>query len=309
MVIKNKLNKDKTVPIQRITAILETMSQVDMDVPKYLSRIGFSGPTEPTLDVLRSLHSSHLHSVPFENLTIHSGGRVQLDLPDLYEKIVNQRRGGFCYELNGLFSWLLRRLGFQVTMLSAQVKSLTGLYGPPFDHLTLMVIIDEQRWLCDVGFGSAIFPTPLSMDTGDLQVKDHRVYRLRTADGMTFLEWQREKNKSADGDWIEVYKFNFEPRSFQDFFQMCQHHQTSPSSLFFCKSLCTLFKPKSHVAYVGRKLTTIRYPEVPGGEVEITTRELQDEEVPGVLAEMFGIVLKSPLIIKDEEVMPFEDLY
>lgn len=281
-----------------------------MDVPKYLSRIGFSGPTEPTLEVLRSVHSSHLHSVPFEDLTIHSGGRVQLDLPDLYEKIVNQRRGGFCYELNGLFSWLLRRLGFQVTMLSAQVKnSSTGFYGPPFDHLTLMVIIDGQRWLCDVGFGSAIFLTPVSLDTGDLQVKGHRVYRLRTANGMTFLEWQGEENKGADGDWIEVYKFNLEPRSFQDFSQMCEHHQTSPSSLFFCKSLCALFKQNSHVAYIGRKLTTTRFPEVPGGEVEKKTRELQDEEVPGVLAEMFGIVLKSPLIIKDEAVMPLKDLY
>lgn len=286
------------------------MSQVDMLVPKYLSRIGFSGPTEPTLEVLRSVHSSHLHSVPFENLTIHSGGRVQLDLPALYEKIVNQRRGGFCYEANGLFSWLLRQLGFQVTMLSAQVKNgLTGFYGPPFDHMILMVRIDGQRWLCDVGFGVPVFPTPLSLDTGDLQVKGHRVYRLRSADGMTFVEWQQEENRGAHGDWVEVYKFTLEPRCFQDFFQMCQYHQTSPCSLFFCKSLCMLFKSNSKVVYVGRRLTTTRFPEVPGGKVEITTRELQDEEVPGILAETFGIFLKSPLMIKDEAIIPPKVIY
>lgn len=286
------------------------MSQVDMDVPKYLSRIGFSGPTEPTLDVLRSVHSSHLHSVPFENLTIHSGGRVQLDLPALYEKIVNQRRGGFCYEVNGLFSWLLRQLGFQVTMLSAQVKSrLTGFYGPPFDHMILMVSIDGQRWLCDVGFGVPVFPTPLSLDTGDLQVKGHRVYRLRSSDGMTFVEWQQEENRGADGDWVEIYKFTLEPRCFQDFFQMCQYHQTSPCSLFFCKSLCMLFKANSKVTYVGRRLTTTRFPEVPGREGEIITRELQDEEVPGILAETFGIFLKSPLMLKDEAIIPPEAIY
>ncbi|CAF97997.1 unnamed protein product [Tetraodon nigroviridis] len=280
-----------------------------MDVPKYLSRIGFSGPAEPSLDVLRAVHSCHLHSVPFENLTIHSGGRVQLDLPALYEKVVNQRRGGFCYEVNGLFSWLLAQLGFQVTLLSAQVKRPAGFYGPPFDHLLLMVTIDGGRWLCDVGFGTAVFPTPLSLDTGGLQEKGHRVYRLRRADGMIFAEWQQEENRGADGDWVDFYKFTLEPRCFQDFFQMCQYHQTSPCSLFFCKSLCMLFKSNSKVAYIGRRLTTTRFPEVPGGKVEITTRELRDEEVPGILAETFGIFLKSPLLIKDEEIMAPEVLY
>ncbi|XP_056869480.1 arylamine N-acetyltransferase, pineal gland isozyme NAT-10-like [Takifugu flavidus] len=286
------------------------MSQVNMNVQKYLTRIGFSGPTEPTLEVLGSLHSSHLHSVPFENLTIHSGGRVHLDLPVLYEKIVNQNRGGFCYEVNGLFSWLLRQLGFQVTVLSAQVKSrMTGFYGPPFDHMILMVVIDGKRWLCDVGFGVPVFPTPLSLDTGDLQEKGHRVYRLRSTDGMTFLEWQQEENRGTDGDWVEIYKFTLEPRCFQDFFQMCQYHQTSPCSLFFCKSLCMLFKSNSKVSYIGRRLTTTKFPDGPVGEVEITTRELKDEEVPGILVETFGIVLKSPLIVKDEGITPPEVFY
>lgn len=286
------------------------MSPVVMDVPEYLSRIGFSGPTEPTLDVLWSLHRCHLRSVPFENLTIHSGGRVRLDLQNLYEKIVKQHRGGFCYEVNGLFSWLLRELGFQVTMLSGQVRSrLSGFYGPPFDHLILMVSIDGKRWLCDVGFGVPGFPTPLSLDTGDVQEKGHRVYRLRRADGMTFVEWQQEENRGVDGDWVEVYKFTLEPRSFQEFFQMCEYHQTSPYSLFFCKSLCMLFKSHSKVTYVGRTLTTTKFPEGPGGAVETTTRALKDEEVPGILAEEFGIVLKSPLIIKDEPIMPPEVIY
>lgn len=287
------------------------MSEVDMDVPKYLSRIGFSGPTEPTLEVLRSLHASHLRSVPFENLTIHSGGRVRLDLPLLYEKIVDQRRGGFCYEVNGLFSWLLRTLGFQLTMLSAQVRSrLSGFYGPPFDHLVLMVTVDGQRWLCDVGFGVPVFPTPLSLDTGDLQEKDHRAYRLRSdPNGMIFLEWQQEENRGADGDWVEIYKFTLEPRRYEDFFQMCQYHQTSPCSLFFCKSLCMMFKSNSKVTYVGRRLTTTKFPEVPGGEVEITTRDLADDEVPGILEETFGIVLKSPLIVKDDPILDPDVLY
>lgn len=274
-----------------------------MRLEPYLSRIGFAGPVEPSLEVLRSVHTFHLLSVPFENLTVHSGGRVQLDLPVLYDKIVTQHRGGFCFENNGIFSWLLSQLGFQVTLLSGQVMGVTDVYGPPFDHLVLMVSLDGQRWLCDVGFGSAGFKTPLSLETSGLQEQDHRVYRIREDKGMHFLEWQQEQNKGPDGDWTEIYKFTLEPRCLEDFAEMCQYHQSSPCSIFFCKSVCTVLKPGGRrVSYVGRRLTHITYPtDGTGGKLE-TTRQLLDEEIPGVLAEEFGVVLKSPLIPKDEPV-------
>ncbi|XP_037613059.1 arylamine N-acetyltransferase, pineal gland isozyme NAT-3-like [Sebastes umbrosus] len=284
---------------------------MEMHLETYLSRIGFAGPVEPSLEVLRSLHTSHLFSVPFENLTLHSGGRVQLDLPLLYDKIVNQSRGGFCTENNGLFSWLLSRLGFQVTMLSGQVKSrLTGFYGPPFDHLVLMVRLDGQRWLCDVGYGAPCFSTPLSLETSGLQEQGHRVYRIRKVDeGMHFLEWQGEENKGVDGDWTQIYKFTLEPRRLEDFAEMCQYHQSSPCSLFFCKSLCTILRPGgTWVAYLGRKLTSTTI-STKGTALETTIRELKDEEIPGVLAEEFGVVLNSPLIPKDETITPPTAMY
>lgn len=275
-----------------------------MDVQRYLSRIGFAGPAEPSLDVLRSVHKCHLLSVPFENLTVHSGGRVQLDPPLLYDKIVNRRRGGFCFENNGLFSWLLRELGFQVTLFSGQVKNLkTGYYGPPFDHLIIMVSLDGRRWLCDVGFGAPGFSSPLSLDTSDLQEQGHRVYRIRQDAGMHFLEWQREENRGADGDWAEIYKFTLEPRRLEDFPQMCLYHQTSPHSIFFCKSLCMVQKPGGRLTYIGRRLIRVTFP-TEGAGLETTTRELKDEEIPGVLAEHFGVVLSSPLIPKDEAITP-----
>lgn len=282
------------------------MDPVEMKVQNYLSRIGFSGAVESSLDVLRSLQTCHLLSVPFENLTIHSGGRIQLDLPLIYEKIVNQRRGGFCFENNWLFSWLLRKLGFQVTMLSAQVKNrFTGFYGPPFDHVIIMVSIDGQRWLCDVGFGVPSFMMPLSLETDGPQEQGHRVYRLRKAAEMVFMEWQQEENRGADGDWVEIYKFTLNPRRIEDFSEMCQYHQSSPCSLFHCKSLCMMFTQDGRVTYIGRRLTTIKFPtEGSGGGVETTTRELTDEELPGILAQTFGIVLKSPLIPKDETITP-----
>lgn len=274
-----------------------------MDLKTYLARIGVSGPSDPpTLDLLRSVHLCHLLNVPFENLTVHSGGRVLLEIPLLYDKIVVQRRGGFCCENNGLFSWLLSKLGFQVTILSGQVKSrITGYYGPPFDHLILVVSLNGTRWLCDVGFGDAGFSSPLSLDTCDPQEQGHRVYRIRKNEGQHFVEWQQEENRGADGEWTEIYKFTLEPRCLEDFEEMCEYHQSSPHSIFFCKSLCTVLKPEGRLTYIGHKLISSAFP-TQTKELEKTTREIKDEEIPDILAEKFGIVLKSPLIPKDEAV-------
>src|SRR5919107_4778825 len=122
-----------------------------MDVNAYLERIGYRGPLAPTAETLRRLHVAHLLAVPFENLSIHAGEPVVLDDDSLFEKVVGRRRGGFCYELNGLFAALLRALGFRVEMLSAAVAKPSGEFGREFDHMALLVHAGE-RWLADVGF-------------------------------------------------------------------------------------------------------------------------------------------------------------
>ena len=110
-----------------------------MDLPAYLRRINYRGEQSPTAATLRELHRAHLLAVPFENLDIHLGRTILLDQDALFDKIVTRRRGGFCYELNGLFALLLRGLGFEVTLLAAGVARATGGFGPEFDHLTLLV--------------------------------------------------------------------------------------------------------------------------------------------------------------------------
>src|SRR5438034_9997175 len=109
-----------------------------MDVQVYLQRINYAGPQAPTVESLRLLQMSHLFDVPFGNLSIHSGEPIVLEDSALFDKIVERRRGGFCYELNGLFTALLRALGFQVEMLSAQVANAEGVFGPDFDHMVLL---------------------------------------------------------------------------------------------------------------------------------------------------------------------------
>ena len=130
-----------------------------MDIDLYLKRINYKGPLIPSIESLRKLQLSHLFYVPFENLSIHSNEPIILQYKLLYDKIVLKRRGGFCYELNGLFSYLLQQLGYEVEILSAGVAEVNNNFGPDFDHMCLMVSL-EDIWLVDVGFGDS-FREPL----------------------------------------------------------------------------------------------------------------------------------------------------
>ncbi|KAF5894372.1 arylamine N-acetyltransferase, pineal gland isozyme NAT-3-like [Clarias magur] len=272
-----------------------------MDVRRYLLRLGCSGscPCSPTLETLRFLHLQHLLTVPFEDLTIHTGERVRLELPLLYDKIVLKRRGGFCYENNGLFSWLLSQLGFKVEVLSAQVRNrFTGVFGPPFDHMIMMVTLDGERWLCDVGFGAG-FQLPLSLETESPQTQSHGLYRVRGHGNLFFME------ESDDGaSWVEQYKFSLQPCQREDFKAMCEYHQSSISSIFFCKTLCTLLLPRGRITLMGRKLITTQLSGEPGPPVKTTKTDLSDEEITEILREEFGIVLMSTLISKDTDIVP-----
>ena len=147
-----------------------------MDLIQYLQRIQFDDPGSADERILREIHVAHLLSLPFENLSIHDGEPIVLEDGALFERIVGRKRGGFCYELNGLFAWLLRALGFKVSMLSAEVVNSSGAYGPAFDHMTLLVQLREP-WLVDVGSGD-FFGKPRTFVEGLEQVQRARAYRL-----------------------------------------------------------------------------------------------------------------------------------
>ncbi len=117
------------------------------------------------MDALRRLHVAHLRTVPFENLDIHRGVPIVLEQDRILKKLVTDRRGGFCYELNSGFAWLLSELGYRVTLLSAEVARPEGGFGIPFDHMALLVEADGGLWLADVGFGDS-FLYPLRFRRG-----------------------------------------------------------------------------------------------------------------------------------------------
>jgi N-hydroxyarylamine O-acetyltransferase len=249
-----------------------------MNAAAYLERIGYHGPLEPTSETLRRLHLAHLVSVPFENLSIHRGEPIHLDDEALFEKIVTRRRGGFCYELNGLFAALLRALGFDVAMLSAGVGRAAGDFSPDYDHMALLVNL-EDRWLADVGFGDS-FREPLRLDERGEQMEGDLAYHIEeTGDGRLILARREE-----DGPWKAQYRFDLEPHVFADYAEMCHFHQTSPQSHFTQNRICSLATPDGRVTLSGMKLITTR-----GGEKQ--ERELDEKEYAAALREIFGIAL------------------
>jgi N-hydroxyarylamine O-acetyltransferase len=221
---------------------------------RYLERIGYAGPREPTANVLRDLHRAHLLSVPFENLDIALGRKIVCDEEAFLSKIVERRRGGFCYELNGAFAALLRELGFKVTLLSARVPREDGGYSPEFDHLTLRVDLEEP-WLADVGFGDS-FLTPLRLETGAEQHQNGRRFRIASQD--TSLHVERAE---PGEEWEREYSFTLTPRRLDDFAGMCHYHQTSPESHFTRKSICSKAIPGGRITLSDRRLIITRHGE------------------------------------------------
>lgn len=218
-----------------------------MEIDGYLARIGYGGSDEPTAETLRRLHRAHMLTVPFENLDILLGLPIVLSLPLLYDKIVRRRRGGFCYELNGLFGWLLEQLGFPVVMLSARVFEHAE-PGQEFDHLVLLIGLPEPM-IADVGFGDS-FLEPLRLEVGREDLQHGTSYRLTGSDPEIVLQRRRES------DWEPQYVFSMTPRQFPEFGPMCQYHQTSPLSSFTRKSVCSLATPDGRITLSDNRLIT-----------------------------------------------------
>src|SRR5580765_4539981 len=173
------------------------------DVSSYLARIGYTGPAEPTAETLRTLHRLHMMSVPFENLDISLGRKIEIDEDAILKKVIERRRGGFCYELNGAFATLLRSLGFQVTLLSARVARADGGESPEFDHLALRVDLGVA-WLADVGFGDS-FVEPLRLEAGADQTDPAGTFRLVQDHDRWYMQ-----RAEPDGNWRPQYSFSLQ---------------------------------------------------------------------------------------------------
>jgi N-hydroxyarylamine O-acetyltransferase len=252
-----------------------------LNINAYLKRINYHGPLVPTAETLRALQVAHLLTVPFENLSIHAKQPIVLDDEALFTKIVERRRGGFCYECNGLFAALLRALGFEVAMLSAEVANSKGVFGPNFDHMTLMVSL-EQRWLVDVGFGDS-FREPLLLDERREQQQGNRTYRV-DAEGDYFTLTQKTKGTQ----WTPQYRFTLQPHPYADYAEMCRYHQTSPESHFTKARLCSLATHEGRIT-----LSEMRFITTSANDEKQERSVTSEAEYAAILRERFGVVMSS----------------
>ena len=258
-----------------------------VDTVAYFSRIGLPHSTHPDIDLLRSIHWAHLQTVPFENLDIRPLGLpVSLELDAIEEKIVHRRRGGFCYELNGLLAEILRQLEYEVIRVSARFLLEDGQYTPAFDHMALLVRTDDspKRWLVDVGCArsSPAYPLPLEDGLEETHAETGNSYRVVRADS----EWELDM-KERDGEWKVQYRFEETAHDLSAFTDRCRFQWSDPESHFTRGALC------SRNVYGGRITLTdsslIRTRDSSRIEEPISTLE----EFQTALFDHFGIVLPS----------------
>lgn len=256
-----------------------------MDLDAYLTRTGYAGPREPTLDTLGGVVRAHACSIPFENLDVLLGRPISLDPAAVERKLVLGRRGGYCFEQNGLLLRALGALGFAVAPLSARVRVQTPREViPPRTHLFLRVDLEGVPWLADVGVGSLTPTGPVRLDRLDAeQPTPHEPRRVVREDRHPSPRYFHQA-KLGD-DWADVYEFTFEEMPGIDQELGNWWTSTHPESKFRRNLSAALARPDgTRLSLRNREFTRRRGAEV------IERFELADaDHLLAVLAERFGL--------------------
>lgn len=253
-----------------------------VNLDNYFTRIGYQGPRAATLEVLQGLHKLHPRSIPFENLNPLTHRAVKLDLESVEQKLITQKRGGYCFEQNALFANVLMQLGFNVTPLLARV-----LWGresgaiPPRTHMVLRVDIRNEAWIVDVGFGSVTLTAPLRLIAGSAQPTQLGTFRLADAShGALYLEVQ-----SRDESWARVYRFDLQPVEWIDYETSNWYTSSAPESVFLNNLIVCLVLPESRLTLLNDQLNE----RAADGQV-IRERQLKSaDELAACLRDRFGL--------------------
>jgi len=236
-----------------------------MDVRRYVERIGFEGALTENLDCLMNLHRCHVMSIPFEALDVQYGNEIVLDLDHLFEKVIEGRRGGYCYELNYLFNSLLTEIGFNSKIVSASIYD-DGVIGPEFDHMAIVVQLDDL-YLVDVGYGD-LFIEPLCIRENVVQEDQFKLYQMKAA---TTDHLVLKESLKSNVQWVDRYQFSTKPRTVRDFEEQNNFKQNSPLSYFVENRICTIATPH------GRKSIVNDTYKVKEGS-EVTVRDIANQE-------------------------------
>ena len=258
-------------------------SSYTVKTQRYLERINVHA-TGADLATLKKLQHHHLLAIPFENLDIYWNRNIVLDIEASYEKVVINGRGGFCYELNGLFDVLLRDLGFETRLISARVYHADGSTGPEFDHAAVIVMIDGNPYLTDVGFGD-FAAEPLWLVVNEPQEDPAGTFVIRKIDETEF-----DVAKQVNGDWKGQYVFTDQSRELSDFTEMCDFQQFSPDSHFKKGPICSILIKD------GRKTLTKAELIITWKDSRSASAIESEDDFYQILADQFQIPRPSPQI-------------
>lgn len=254
---------------------------MDLDLETYFARIGYRGPREPSLGVLRSLHVAHPAAIPFENLDPLLKRPVVLETEALAAKLVAERRGGYCFEQNALFRAVLEALGFAVTPLIARVVWMAPPERPlgPRNHMLLKVDLPEGPHLADVGFGGQLMSAPLRLEPGVEQATAEATLRLTPVGDALTLETR------LPASWSALYRFTLEPAEASDYEVANWFTSTHPAHLLTNNLLAERLTPEVRTSLFNTRLTR-RHPDGRSEVVDLTT----PQSLQRALEEEFDVV-------------------
>lgn len=252
------------------------MHASNFDLPTYLQRIGYTGHPTGDTTTLHALMRQQLFTVPFENLDVQAGKVVSLIPEDIADKILQQGRGGYCYEVNGLFAMALQALGIPYQFVAAR-----PMFYParrPKTHMAVIAEVEGRRWLCDLGFGSYGIRAPMDLELLDTNIEQ---------DSDTFLLTRDERGEyllkaQVDGEWANQYGFDLSPQEWIDFVPANYLNSTHPEAIFVQKLVVVQHHKSGRSILLGDMLKTIT-----DGRTE--KRQLDPKEVEEILLNQFRL--------------------
>lgn len=251
-----------------------------MKLDNYLRRLGYRQTPQNNLQTLNELHKKHLFSIPFENLDIHLKKPLQIELEALYQKIIIEKRGGFCYELNFLFYNLLKEIGFDCQIVSASMYDKKENLAGQFDHLAILVKL-EENWLVDVGYGN-LFTEPMKIPSkiDNYVYKDRdAIYKIGQLDESTYILSESKKGYK----FKEIYAFETIPRKINEFYEQIDFKQYSKESYFVKNKICTLPTEEGRIT-----LFNAKFIKTMGQEKQERTIQ-NDDEFYQLVRDEFGM--------------------
>jgi N-hydroxyarylamine O-acetyltransferase len=259
-----------------------TASSVDLDA--YFARIGYGGPREPTLAVLRAIHQKHPDTIPFENLDVLLGRPIDLEPAAIDAKLIGAGRGGYCYEQNSLLKRVLAALGFEVRGLMARVLWMAPADAPPRprSHMVLGVALDGETWLADVGFGGCVLTAPLRLFSDEDQATPNGAFRI--VDVAPELGGERQVQADLSGKWSPTYQVAAGQWADVDYEQANYYTYAHPSSHFTWSLTAGRTTPTARYAMKNNRLT---HRDAAGALVE--QRDLSVAELEAVLRDVIGL--------------------